>query len=133
MNSLTITVPIPDAALHPNARAHWARKMRAAKVARKQAHDAAVFALTDAMNRPAPRWTSATITPRFFVKDKRGLRQDADNAIAACKSYADGIADAGIVDNDRAFQWGTPEFNVDRESRRLELVVTPLPQQRSEA
>jgi len=103
---MTITLPWPDRLLWPNARPHYHAKARATKAARH-----AAWALTLAagarvdQDRPISRPIALTVT--FCAPDKR--HRDRDNAIAACKAYMDGLADALGV-NDRRFEptykWG---------------------------
>lgn len=126
---LVVTVPIPPRELHPNGRPHWAKKARAAKVARRQGHDAArLIMFAERMRNWSPLWDRAEISAVFYVKDRRGLKQDQDNAVASLKNYCDGIADAGVVVNDRCFVWKSPPvaFEADKIGRpRVEITITP--------
>lgn len=93
MTSLTITLPLPPKACHPNARPHWAAKAAAAKKAREDAGYAALAALA---GRKPPRWLAATIQATFYTAKK----MDGDGLTVWPKNYYDGLQDAGIVAND---------------------------------
>lgn len=117
MNSITITLPLPDPALSPNARVHWTKKAKCAKHYRWEAQ-CNVMAKT-------PRrlmWEKASYTARFYFRDAR--RRDADNAIASLKSALDGVADAGLVINDSVLWPERPEFHTDKENPRVEITFT---------
>lgn len=55
-------------------------------------------------------WRGATVSSQWVVCAK----WDQDNAIASLKPYLDGLADAGIVSNDRDFTVLPPEMVVSR-------------------
>ena len=95
--SLTIVLPLPRKALHPNARCHYMAKARAKSEDR---HDAAIAA-TAAMNKAKlspPRWAVADVEVeyRFY----RNSPRDPDNLVAWYKSFLDGIVDAGVLIGD---------------------------------
>jgi crossover junction endodeoxyribonuclease RusA len=81
----------------PNARVHWARKAKDAKVAR---HVAAWF-VREAGIRPGDFDVpySVKVTLGFAPPDKR--RRDLDGMLGAMKSSLDGIADAIGVDDSK--------------------------------
>ena len=132
MNSLTITVPIPDKALHPNSRVHWAQKAKATKLSRDRGHAAAVIGMVDVgMNGPrGPKWPAASVRATFYVKDKRGMSADIDGRISSLKATMDGIADAGVVVNDRVLTWRAVEHRIDKANPRVELTITPLTEEK---
>jgi len=118
VNSITITLPLPDKSLSPNARVHWAKKSKAVKAYREAAKWAAFMA-----TRPTPpKWKNATYKAVFYWPNAR--RRDADNAVASIKAALDGIADAGVVINDSGLWPERPEFHTDTENPRLEITIT---------
>lgn len=124
-DSIEITLPIPPRATHPNARAHWAVKMKAAKKQRRDAGLAARAAL--GLARP-PLWQRATIQATLYNASTRAKAQDADNLTAWLKASQDGLQDAGIVLNDAGLIQLPPKQVLGREAgtSRLVLVVTPI-------
>ena len=119
MKSITITVPLPDKALSPNARCHWRRIAEEKRMARDVANIKARFALN---LEPAPRWDKARAQVTFYWPDKR--RRDADNAMASLKAVVDGIADAGIVANDSGIWPERPVFETDARNPRVVITLT---------
>jgi len=121
MTAITITLPLPDKCLSPNARVHWVKKAKVVKSYRRLA-GWTVLCQIHPLNPPLERWQKAKYTARFYFPDKR--RRDADNAIASIKSALDGVADAGLVVNDSGLWPERPEFLIDKESPRLEITFT---------
>lgn len=93
---ITIVLPHPPAPLRPNARTHWRSKAQAVKASRKLAGLKAIEAL--AMRRP-PLWERAKV--QIVWRCTKRIHPDPDNIVASCKAYFDGLADAGIITNDR--------------------------------
>ena len=124
--SIIIVVPLPPHELNPNGRAHWAAKARAVKLARKQAHDAAMMVLLKDWGDGGLPWKRASLRAVFYFPDKRGLKSDTDNLIASLKATADGIADAGVIENDRGFAWMTLAKCIDPETPRVVLEITEI-------
>ena len=91
-----ITLPWPPRALSPNGRVHWADKHRATKAARHDAFYAAKAARVAVAAGDVPVILDIALHP-----PTKNL-PDTDNALASCKAYLDGIADALKV-NDRCF------------------------------
>jgi crossover junction endodeoxyribonuclease RusA len=120
MDAITIILPLPSRTTHPNARGHWAVKARATKQQRQDAYYAALAALDC---REPPRWKHATIHAAFYKPNGRVLG-DADNCVAWLKASADGIADAGILDNDRGLVWLAPTQIVGKTAGEPRVVVT---------
>ena len=96
--SVQIVLPWPHKALWPNSRAHWAAKAREVKKHRQWATWA-----TPARLQVEADKLSVTVT--FNPPDIRA--RDTDNAVAAVKSYLDGIADSLGV-NDSIFEIEKP-------------------------
>jgi hypothetical protein len=119
MQSITIILPLPARKLSPNARTHWAEKAKLTRSARKVAYFAALEALN--LRRP-PGWLKARLEVRAFFKTRNF--PDPDNLTASMKSSIDGIADAGIIVNDRALWPERPVFRVDKMNPRVELTIS---------
>jgi hypothetical protein len=101
-----IALPYPDKALWPNGRAHYMAKAREAKKHKTWAYNATRAAAVRLGDSPIP--VSLVVYPK-----RTGPAPDADNCIAAAKSYLDGIADAlGI--NDRHFAAPTVTISPER-------------------
>lgn len=124
---LTITTSLPHKHLHPNARPHWAAKAKAVKAARWSAYGAALCAMHDLL-MPIPHWPRASIRAIFYVKDRRGISADEDGRVASLKAICDGIADAGVVANDRGLTWLSPPVVhlIDKANPRLVLEVSRI-------
>jgi hypothetical protein len=124
MNSITITLPVPHKYLNPNNAGRslaFARgKSRVKKAAKGNAYVAALAASKSAR----PMWKRATIHATLYCRTHSGLRMDADNLIASLKPHADGIADAGIVENDIGLVWLPPDRILDKANPRLVLTIT---------
>lgn len=125
---LVIAVALPDKCLNPNnaKRGAWFHKAKAGakNTAKQRGHDAALEAMADA-GISAPRWARATVRTVFYLRDKRGLDADGDNRLASLKGTLDGIALAGVVENDRGFRHEPIEHAIDRERPRVEITITP--------
>jgi hypothetical protein len=121
---IAITVPIPSAALSPNARRLWHQKCGPVRDARLHAKLLAI----DCMNRlkmwTPPRWERAEVQATFYYPTKR--RRDADNSASCLKPTLDGFADAGIVANDSGFTHKPVVLLVDKENPRVEITIEPL-------
>jgi crossover junction endodeoxyribonuclease RusA len=119
MTSITITLPLPVHKLSPNARVHWAEKAKLVRASRKVAHLAALEALN--LRRP-PGWLKAKMNVTAYFKQNRS--RDADNFMASLKSACDGIADAGIIANDKGLWPERPVFAKDAANPRIEITIT---------
>ncbi|MBR4310735.1 MAG: hypothetical protein IKT79_06880 [Akkermansia sp.] len=118
MNEVVITLSHPVRALHPNGRAHWAVKYRAAKNAR---HTAAVF-MRCAMHELGLK-RGVWVPQRYRVEwCYKGSRPDADNVLASCKAYLDGCADALGID-DRQLECAGIERVHDKRLAGLVMLV----------
>lgn len=91
-----IILPWPSRDLHPNARVHWSKRAKAAKVARVEA---CVMARAAAWHRV--KWPEGRlhIWADFYPPDRR--RRDDDGLLASIKPHRDGIADALGIDDAR--------------------------------
>jgi hypothetical protein len=119
MNSITITLPIPARKLSPNARTHWAEKAKLTKASRR----AAYFAALEALNlRKPPGWIKARLGVRAFFKTLNF--PDPTNFPLSLKAAIDGIADAGIIANDKGLWPERPVFEKDTGNPRVEITIT---------
>ena len=119
---LSITLPLPAKELSPNSRCHFMSKANKVKRYRLDAKHAAMIAAHECgIREPLER---VRITATFFHRQNR--HRDADNALASLKAAFDGLADAGIVTNDRKITHAPVEFCVDAENPRVELRVEVL-------
>lgn len=96
-----VVLPHPAAELRPNSRVHWSAKARAARRARRVAK----LSTLQVLRRPlAPPKPAAGACVRYsLLWWYKGTMPDADNCLASCKAYLDGIADALGV-NDRTME-----------------------------
>ena len=79
------------------------------------------------MSMPTPypcRWPAASILVRWYGATAHCLRLDADNIIGSLKGAVDGLADAGLIADDRGVTWLPPVRAVDKANPRVELIVT---------
>lgn len=123
---IRLTLPVPPKPLWPNARPHWSAKATAVRNARQVAWAYArneVWRLDPVNHRP-PMWPEAETRVVFYFATAH--ERDRDNAAASLKAYWDGIADAGVVDNDAGLIHFPPEMRIDRERPRVEIEVTAL-------
>lgn len=119
MTSITITLPLPSRKLSPNARVHWAEKAKLTKAARKAAYYAALEALN--LRKP-PGWVKARLETRAFFKTLNF--PDPTNFPLSLKAAIDGIADSGIIANDKGLWPERPVFAKDTKNPRVELTIT---------
>lgn len=119
MTSITILLPLPVRKLSPNARVHWAEKAKLVKASRRVASIASLEALN--LRRP-PGWLKAKMEVKAYFKTL--TFPDPDNFIASLKSSIDGIADSGIILDDKALWPERPVFKKDAENPRIEITIT---------
>ena len=115
---MTITLPIPDKILSPNARCHWARK---SKITRLHRHRAKLTTLAALAGGNLPEFSTYSLTFHFPTR----ARRDDDNAAASCKAYRDGIADALRIDDHGLTMSKSPSMLHDPENPRLEITLYP--------
>lgn len=111
----------PPPGLHPNRR--WKNRYGLSRVTDKRRGDSEAVTRSALGRKDAPRWGSATVQAHWYFKANR--LHDDDNLIAWLKSTCDGIADAGIVANDRGFTHLKPIVGVDAKDPRVVLTITP--------
>jgi len=118
MSSITITIPIPHRALSPNARTHWATKAKKVKAARR----AASVLCVATVGHGHMLWPNAISTVVWYAKT--ATHPDPDNALAMLKPYFDGMADAGVLANDRNLAHNPIRFEKDKANPRVEITIT---------
>lgn len=122
MKSITIILPLPARKLSPNARVHWAEKAKLVRASRKTAHLASLEALN--LRRP-PGWLKARLEVKAFFKTLNF--PDPSNFMGSLKSSEDGIADSGIIINDKSLWPERPVFEKDTSNPRIEITITSEP------
>jgi len=115
---MKISIKLPPRLLSPNARCHWSAKAKAARSYRLAAWAAAQSATTGIPER----WLKASVQIIAYYPTRR--HPDPDNLIASLKAAFDGIADAGVVANDRGLWPERPVIEVDKNNPRIELTIT---------
>ena len=123
MTEIRLTLPLPDKILSPNARSHWAVKARAKRSARESARLRTLKALREAGRQP-PKWRRAAVELVFYWPTRH--TRDRDNALASMKAALDGIADAGVVEDDAGFVPWPADMRHDRDRPRVEITITRL-------
>lgn len=124
MDSLTFQLPSPPLILRPNGRAVEFLKRKARREARLAAAEEARRVLSDNQMEP-PRWGKASMGVVLFL-GPRNKQPDPDNLIASLKPYIDGLADAGIVANDKNLWPDRPEIRRVERLPRVEITITKL-------
>lgn len=114
---MTITLPLPSAKLSPNARVSWRARHSLTKAHRQRAK-LATLALLPGEERPT--FTRYLVT--FYFPTAR--RRDDDNALASCKAYRDGIADALGID-DHSLTLSSHLLTLDRQNPRIVFRLLP--------
>lgn len=124
MRALTFQLPMPDSRLSPNSRNHWAVKSKVVKASRLAAAEEARRVLSDNQMEP-PRWEKASMGVVLFL-GPRNKQPDPDNLIASLKPYIDGLADAGIVANDKNLWPDRPEIRRVERLPRVEITIKQI-------
>ena len=93
MRSITITIShLPASELNPNRlrSIHWTDRSELMRTAREE-----VGWLAKSQWKDQKPMMKARLSYEFFIKDRR--KRDADNLLAACKPFTDGLIDAGVI------------------------------------
>lgn len=101
MREVRIELELPPKELMPNSRPHRMAKARAVKEYRAASQDAAFVSMGtdgDVVAKSGFPWDHATA--QVFWRHS-STQPDRDNALAALKAAFDGIADSGVIGNDR--------------------------------
>ncbi len=120
---MIVTLPLPDRGLSPNERTHWGRLSKLKKSHRRAAYYAARHAMNEQGISGIP-WVRCSVQVYWFAKRKPF--PDGDNATAILKSVFDGIADSGIVKNDKRFIHQPVLFRWDKLDPRVEIRLRKL-------
>lgn len=122
MIQLTIVTSLPSRKLQPNARTFWREKARLTAEARRTAGADAIAALNGA---DKPLWSAVTCGLWFRLKKKSGGGVDPDNLLAWAKPLLDGIADAGVVSNDRGMIHLPPKWEYGHDDECVVVTIRP--------
>lgn len=119
---LSITLPHPAKALRPNiaVRMHWGAKAAARAKARELARITTVDAIA------AQKIDLIHFLPTGYILEwnYKGSKPDADNCLAACKGYLDGICDTLKI-NDRDLDvYGIFRIHDKAKANTLTLTIT---------
>lgn len=118
---LLVTLPLPHKILHPNGRTRNHRyKGVLTKQARGDAKLAGIAARREAGHKTP--WERAYLVPVFHVKHHQAM--DDDGLTGWLKAYRDGLADAGIVTNDKGIQSCPPILVNGSKEPRVEIELT---------
>lgn len=109
-----IDLPWPAKALHPNARPHWSKKASSVKAAR--------FAARELAKSVGKIEADAVKVTCIFSPPPVKRNRDADNLVAACKPYFDGIADAIGIDDSR-FHHQAPVWGIPRKGGNVRIQI----------
>ena len=93
MRSITIILDhLPPPSLSPNRlrTLHWTERSDLMRTAREE-----VGWLAKSQWKEEKPMMRARISYEFLIKDRR--KRDADNLLAACKPFTDGLIDAGVI------------------------------------
>lgn len=113
MSERTVVIPgTPSAGLSPNAREDWRKKARLVKHARYLAK----MACMEQYGQVKPLRAPVVLHAKIAWESRRKF-MDVTNAIASCKSFEDGIVDAGIMPDDRGVAGWTMEQTRDPDKR----------------
>jgi len=127
---MTITLPIPDRRISPNACRGQSRAAAMGKAKLIKAHRTRARLLTleaighlyHAAGATVPAFTGYTLAHFFPTAQWR----DDDNADAACKAYRDGIADALGIDDRRLPKLALSTRDKDATRPRVEITLHAL-------
>ena len=116
-----LILPWPPRELHPNARVHWGKRAKFAKIERLGAAYLTMMAGWPAEKLPEGRlhlWID------FYPPDRR--KRDDDGLLASMKAARDGIADALGVDDSRfvSHPWVKDEV---RKGGEVRIRLTSVP------
>lgn len=124
MTEITITMPLPPKCLRGNAKPPCSRRgaIGLSKAKQKVRGDAYKLAMAAIGRARVPRWSRATVSLRWYAQRSSWL-PDEDNAVRSVKHHIDGLADAGVVTNDRDICGWEVVREVDGTRPRVEITV----------
>lgn len=121
-DAIKITLPYPPKELSPNGGKRWFfQKVNRLK---NECQLIAKMAANYSKPRGHKPWKEAE-TQIVFFRVRRG-KIDQDNAINWCKAFFDGIALAGIIENDVGLTHKPVLFEVDKENPHVEITLTKV-------
>lgn len=123
--TLTICFGLPRTLLSINARRrmHWAKE---ATLVKNQRADAAWAALTQTPFTVRPVFPTGRVRVDLTIHPRKGQRRPDDLALwEACKPWLDGLADAGIVADDRQCVAGALVWS-DERTGKIVLTLTEV-------
>lgn len=115
--ALLVTVSLPARTLQPNARVHWAVRMKATRKARVEAWASCQVAMHE--QGVQGQWKAAECRAVWFARDSR--RRDRDNLLATLKATFDGLVDGGLLVDDAGLTHLPLAVEVDSKRPRVEL------------
>lgn len=126
---MTLTLPIPDRRISPNAQRGHSKGAAIAKARLVREHRLRAQLLTlealgthyHAHGRPVPAFAGYSLAHYFPTAAFR----DDDNADAACKAYRDGIATALGLDDRHLRKLRLSTFAKDAANPRVEITLHP--------
>jgi Holliday junction resolvase RusA-like endonuclease len=117
MEAVLVTVGIPPRSLSPNARVHWAVKMKATKKALVESWAQCQIAMHEQGVKGG--WKGAFCQATWFARDSR--RRDRDNLQFMLKATLDGLVHGGLlIDDDNLIPYPVV-IAVDSKRPRVEL------------
>lgn len=117
---MTITLPLPDKRLSPNARIHYMQRSKLVHACRIKAFGEARNARYWPMIRDAG-FTGYSLA--FFYPDARKRDDDNTDGSFGIKAYRDGIADAIGMDDNGLKKIAVSTFQIDRANPRVEITL----------
>jgi Holliday junction resolvase RusA-like endonuclease len=119
MEQIKITLPLPHHGLRPNTEEQraWIKSSLILE-SRKRAKQVALKAIEQS-NHTFP-WHESILQPIWFNRTNNQL--DRDNILTSLKSSIDGIAEAGLIKNDRDLFPLPAVRKIDPDNPRVELI-----------
>ncbi len=100
--TITISLRLPGAKTHPNARPNRWRLAEAKRADKELAY----YLALEAMKGRTFGWPAAVAQPTFTIANPR---RDEDNLAAWLKAYYDGFQRAGVIKNDNGIRHEPPK------------------------
>lgn len=130
-NLITLTYSLPHTMLNPNNRPNEFSSKRAHRIYRervKMRRRTTFFATVGQVRTVGLpdnlKWKDVMAEIVWYAKTLTIL--DADNALASLKSTIDGIADSGLILNDRYVSYAPMRFEKDKDEPRVVITLTEM-------
>lgn len=119
MNTITITLPLPDSSMSGHAKGNWHSKAATTKRMRRDAHVEALH-----ITQGERRFERAVVSLAFYLGSNR--RRDALNLANGVKPYIDGLVDAGLMPDDdwKVMSVGAITCKLDKDAPRVEITIS---------